>query len=217
MRVYLAAPYGARDDVRTYAAALTRAGFTVTSSWLDETHDIAPGTVGAATALADDAVDAHAVADLADIADSDALVLFTANYVAKEGGGGRHVETGVAIARGLPVVVIGAPENVFHRLRTGVTAVPNFPRAVEHLTLLRSQARLRTACEYCNRDGVTLYAWHADAWCRSCLLVAASRPGALELIGTLDDAPLGRPADPEYARPFVLQTPDGSVLNGVIQ
>lgn len=114
--VYLAAPYGARERIRRYATELEAAGFVVTSTWLRETHEINAGTQGAATSLPDDTVAAHAEADMADIDQSDALVLFTAKHLGIEGGGGRHIETGYALARHLPVVVVGEPENVFHRL-----------------------------------------------------------------------------------------------------
>lgn len=56
-----------------------------------------------------------------DIKLSDLLVLLTESASALVGGtatsGGRHVETGFALALGKPVIVVGAPENVFHRLR----------------------------------------------------------------------------------------------------
>ena len=50
MHVYLAAPYASRDQLRDYAAQLTRIGFTVTSSWLKESHEINEGTINAAPA-----------------------------------------------------------------------------------------------------------------------------------------------------------------------
>lgn len=116
MRIYLAAPYGARDWVRGHAATLRDLGFEVTSSWLDEQHEINAGTQGAATALSDDTVAGHALQDLDDVEGSDLVVLFTAAAAGVEGGGGRHVETGYAIGCSKPVVVVGEPENVFHRL-----------------------------------------------------------------------------------------------------
>jgi nucleoside 2-deoxyribosyltransferase len=116
LTVYLAAPYGSRDTIAGYAAELTSIGITVTSSWLAEKHEINDGTQGAATALSDDQVADHANTDLREVRDSDVLVLFTAAAVGVEGGGGRHVETGAALALGKPVLVVGEPENVFHRL-----------------------------------------------------------------------------------------------------
>lgn len=128
MKVYLAAPYGSRSQVRLYADELQAAGFDVTSTWLAETHEINAGTEGAATSLPDDVVAAHAETDLIDINLSDVLVLFTSAYVGVEGGGGRHVETGYALAQGKPVIVVGEPENVFHRM-LGVHLVADWQHA----------------------------------------------------------------------------------------
>lgn len=120
MRAYLAAPYAARERVAEYARDLVRVGIDVTASWLDEEHEINEGTTGAAPALHPEEVARHAATDLDDIARCDVLVLFTAASLgfdpADVASGGRHVETGYALAKGIPVLVIGEPENVFHRL-----------------------------------------------------------------------------------------------------
>ena len=139
MRVYLAAPYGARQLIRTFATDLEASSFAVTSSWLNETHDINSDTEGAAPALTDDQVAAHAQQDLWDLQSSDALVLFTSAYVGCEGGGGRHIETGYAIGLGKPVLVVGEPENIFHRLPTVCRVVAPWPTAVKRLASWRAQ------------------------------------------------------------------------------
>lgn len=116
MKVYVAAPYGARDEVRQVITPLfAQHDLQYTSSWLDEEHEITPGVEGAATDLADATVEEHVEGDFNDIHDAQVLLLFTAAAVGKEGGGGRHVETGYALALGMTVVVVGEPENVFHR------------------------------------------------------------------------------------------------------
>lgn len=135
MKIYLAAPYAARERVKDYAAELTRVGFTVTSSWLDEKHDIKPETVGAATGLNDAQASTHVETDLRDIDRSDLLVLFTERAVGVDGSsGGRHVETGYALAIGYPVLVVGEPENIFHRSTRRVTCVPDWHEAVVELS-----------------------------------------------------------------------------------
>ena len=63
-------------------------------------------------------------------------------------------------------------------------------------------------CEYCNRGDVVLYGWHADVWCRSCIEIYA---GVLDLTGSLDDAPVGRPENATYAQPFILQLASGEL------
>jgi hypothetical protein len=135
MRVYLAAPYGSRAKIAAYASELTRIGFTVTSRWLREEHEITPGTEKAAVDLSDAQVAKHALDDLEDVKASDLLVLFTAKAVGREGGGGRHVETGYFIGhRGTRhVVVVGEPEHIFHRMK-GVIIVPNWHEAVVELS-----------------------------------------------------------------------------------
>lgn len=141
MKIYLAAPYAARDAVRLRGQELTRIGFTVTASWLDETHEINSDTTGAATGLPDAQVAVHAATDLRDIDGSDLLVAFTAGALGVDGGsGGRHVETGYAIALGMPVLVVGEPENVFHRYPRACAVVPNW-----HEALIELSARLVAA------------------------------------------------------------------------
>lgn len=71
--------------------------------------------------------------------------------------------------------------------------------------MVTTQASLE--CEYCGCSGVTLYGWHADIWCRSCIEAQA---GVLEMTGSLEDAPVGRPDNPTYAQPFVLDAPEQS-------
>lgn len=147
MRVYLAAPYGSRDTIRSYAAQLSRIGFEVTSSWLNEKHEINAGTQHAASALSDDQVSAHAFDDLYDVGRSHLFVLFTAASVGVEGGGGRHVETGYFLSTegASQVIVVGEPENIFHRMAP-VTVVTDWYEAVIELssrlaTSLREQPR----------------------------------------------------------------------------
>ena len=139
MKVYLAGPYGARKTIAAYRDELHTIGIEVTSSWLAETTEINDGTTGAATALPDEQVAKHAQADLFDVKRADLLVLFTAESVGTEGGGGRHVETGFALALNKPVLVVGEPENVFHRMGRSVFVFPDW-----HATVLDLARRYAT-------------------------------------------------------------------------
>lgn len=119
MRVYVAAPYGARAQVAGYALELERDGITPTCFWAHGTREIDDTTVHAASALSDQQASAFALDDLGDVASSDALVVLTetASDIAAggAGSGGRHIETGYALALGKQVIVVGTPDNIFHR------------------------------------------------------------------------------------------------------
>lgn len=107
-RVYFAARYGRRDELNRYRQQLLDAGIEVTSHWL---------TVDPPAAV-DQLTDSHwrvlAETDTEDIRRADALVAFS--EVSRGGGGGRHVELGIAIALEKLVVVVGTPEHLFHQL-----------------------------------------------------------------------------------------------------
>ena len=134
MRVYLAAPYAARDALRGYVSDLARLGHTCTSSWLNETTEIAAGTLGAAVEITDAEAAAHVRKDLVDVARSEVLVVWTWAAAVpliedpRGNSGGRHVETGAALAKKLPVIIIGEPENIFHRAEQA-TCVPDWHEA----------------------------------------------------------------------------------------
>lgn len=125
MKVYLAAPYALRNVLRqSYLPMLIGAGHTSVTSWLNEQAPITAGTTGSAADVADLQAQAHVDQDIADILLADALVLVTWSQaalldpraVAHPNSGGRHVETGIALAMRTPVVVWGTePENIFHR------------------------------------------------------------------------------------------------------
>lgn len=133
MKLYLAAPYAARDTIRDKATQLEKIGFSITSTWLKEQHEITPGTINAATDLTDEQTNLHVHTDIKDVSRSNLLVLFTNDTAgAASTSGGRHVETGIAMAQGVPVIVVGEPENIFHRSRY-CTVVPNWEAALIEL------------------------------------------------------------------------------------
>lgn len=139
MKVYIAAPYAARDHVRAWLTwLLPRTSLEVTSSWLDADHEIHAGTVDTAPDMPDEYAYQHSMKDCVEIYSADALILLTHSFVSQWGftlaqttSGGRHIETGYALAIGKPVIVVGEPENIFHR---GVcTVVPDFASAIRYL------------------------------------------------------------------------------------
>lgn len=134
--LYLSAQFEDAPVLRDARARLTALGYTVTSRWLDA------GTAVPATAQADDAgagerLAAIAVQDLEDIRAADIVVVYNPPEACAVGRGGRHVETGFALALDKPIVVVGARGNVFHWLPS-MTVVKDWTALHEWLTRRRS-------------------------------------------------------------------------------
>jgi hypothetical protein len=92
--------------MRAIGVTLVRAGHTITSSWVGGWHDGVPERTSA-------------IEDLHDLLDADCIVAFTeepTEQVSWAARGGRHVEFGIAIAKGKRLCIIGPRENVFHHL-----------------------------------------------------------------------------------------------------
>lgn len=126
---YFAARYSRHPEMRQYRDHLVAAipGAMVTSRWIDlhggELDESYTPEVLAATPAE---CWRHGQADLADLAEADAIVSFTG--AGGGGKGGRHIEHGVAIAYvdnhpwagpGTPgqpfrLIVVGPRENIFH-------------------------------------------------------------------------------------------------------
>ena len=123
MKIYLAAPYAARNSMRGITGMLEAEGHDVTSQWIWATHEIHTGVVDAAPEHADEYLRVQTADDLADIDRAEAVILFTSGWViancslekSQTTSGGRHIETGYALAKGKRVIVLGEPENIFHR------------------------------------------------------------------------------------------------------
>lgn len=112
-KYYFAARYESHPEMRDYRAELIAAipSAVVTARWID-CHG---GTVD--VSFTSDYMNSHpdkcwehGETDLDDVASSEVIVSFTGNG----GRGGRHVEYGYAIAKGLRLVVVGPREHVFH-------------------------------------------------------------------------------------------------------
>lgn len=119
MNVYLAARYSRREEMLGYAMQLEELGLWVTSRWITGCHE-KPGRDDRATtgptAYTVEEREVFAEEDLLDLMQSDLLIAFTEPESAKASRGGRHVEFGFALGKGIPCIVIGTRENVFHCL-----------------------------------------------------------------------------------------------------
>lgn len=109
MRVYLAARYPRRDELKIVATRLREQNIEVTSRWLLEKMPLT-------TQLPDTSprfCEGTAQADLEDIEAADTFVLFSENSMVGYPRAGRMVEFGYALAKGKRIVVIGGHENIF--------------------------------------------------------------------------------------------------------
>jgi len=111
IRVYIAARGEDQSMAKELREDLSQAGIDCTARWIDQS-------------LANESHD-EAEMDILDVRRADVLLLLKPVASHRTTTGGHHVETGVALAMGMPVVLLGERENVFHHHDT-VTVVP-FP------------------------------------------------------------------------------------------
>lgn len=112
MKVYIAARYGQKEEMKQVAALLRDKGIEITSSWLQEPH--AAGTT--MDMVSCEELCSYAQRDLEDIEEADAVILFTVDPLIPTVRGGRHVETGYCICLKKPLFIVGPRENIFHHL-----------------------------------------------------------------------------------------------------
>lgn len=112
MRIYLAARYSRRKELRGVREVLQAMGHVVTSRWLDTDWDRTPE--GQSSAAPPEYRAKYAVIDLEDVESADAVVSFTEEPESGGGRGGRHVEHGYAMALKKRIYVVGHRENLFH-------------------------------------------------------------------------------------------------------
>lgn len=111
--VYLSSQFEDGPVLRKVRDDLVTTGYRVTSRWLDAESS----TPATALAHEDDAparLAAIARQDIEDIQAADVVVVFNPRETCNVGRGGRHVETGYALALGKKVVIVGVRANVFH-------------------------------------------------------------------------------------------------------
>ena len=114
MKIYLASRYSRREELCRYRSDIIFTGHEVTSRWLDGNHQISDDGLSALAAKAERV--RFATKDWHDLMAADWCISFTEAPRSSNSRGGRHVEFGAAMAKGLHCVVIGPRENVFHCL-----------------------------------------------------------------------------------------------------
>ena len=110
MKLYLAAKFGQKNEMRSVRDFLVNDGHEVTSRWIDVEHEEdASHTVTDAMRIE------YAAMDVADVLAADVLVAFSAPRSEPAIGGGRHVEFGIALQAGKDIIVVGPKgEHIFH-------------------------------------------------------------------------------------------------------
>ncbi len=112
MKIYLAARYSRRDQLRELATELRRMGHTITSRWLETKWVNRPNDSSTAPP---EYREQYAQIDMEDVKAADMVINFT-EAPGDGSRGGRHVEYGLAVAWGKGLVVVGHRENLFHHL-----------------------------------------------------------------------------------------------------
>ena len=115
-KIYFAGRYRRRTDLTIMASQLEADGHEVTARWIKGLHGGHPD-------------DECAINDEEDVRRSDMLVFLSEKAeTGDRGGGGRHVEFGMAYALGKTIIVVGHHENLFHSL-PGVIVVKDWEDA----------------------------------------------------------------------------------------
>ena len=132
MWIYLSARYSRKEELMGYSEQLDQAGHEVCSTWIKRS-DAAPEVP---TAVEDQV---NALADCLDLNLAEALICFTETPRKELTRGGRHVEFGIALGKGIPVVVVGPRENIFHHL-PWVHHLPQWgPEVIQVLGQIKAQ------------------------------------------------------------------------------
>lgn len=113
LKAYVAARWDDREDALFIKDCIEKAGIICTSTWLTPHDNQSMDALKAKTDVVSVARQ-KAIKDFEDIDESDILVLYSPKKAHRNGTGGKHVETGYALATGVPVFILGERENIFH-------------------------------------------------------------------------------------------------------
>lgn len=108
-RFYISARFGRQAEAKQLAILLQDLGYSVTSRWVFQTE---------AEMADNDPIELQQFAhqDVEDVRAANAFISLSEDETNTWGRGGRHVESGIALERGIPWFVIGPKENLFHYL-----------------------------------------------------------------------------------------------------
>lgn len=103
----MASFFDTRARLAEHVATLQNAGHQIVSTWLMEHPGASYAGVTEGYRLACGLVDKEEISRAA---------LFILDTIDESPRGGREVEFGIALAQGIPVIIVGPMRNVFHRL-----------------------------------------------------------------------------------------------------
>ena len=125
MKIYIAARYARRFELRVAALALKLLGHECTSQWLDDDEE-------------SKGQQAAALRDVHDVDRADCVIFLAEPYGSENRGGGRYFEYGYAFAKQKHIIVIqpgGKFETVFHAL-PGIEIYTDLAAALDQSSML---------------------------------------------------------------------------------
>lgn len=115
MKVYIAAPWVRKADAIAAGELFEAEGHVVTSRWFYHEGDPNDPT-GALSSI--DAIRHQATEDIIDVRRADRFVVLNL-----EKSEGKAVETGIALAAGIPIISVGKRSNIFQTLGIQVATI----------------------------------------------------------------------------------------------
>lgn len=168
MRVYLSARFERQEEMQRYSEQLRAEGIEVVSAWTELDSPSSDGFTG----IAVERRALTAMMDVQQLVGANALVLFS-DAANPDPRGGKHVETGIALALSKRILLVGSAENVFHNL-PDVEHFPAWPECMARILELRESDALTTR-QAAIESGMTVS--QINAWIRGGDLLAAKRNG----------------------------------------
>ncbi len=115
MKIYVAGPWVRKAEVIEAANLLRAEGHFITSRWFEHVGDPKDNT---GSSLPADEIRFQAEQDILDVLAADVIVVLNL-----EKSEGKAVETGVALANGIPLISVGKRSNIFQILGTEVATI----------------------------------------------------------------------------------------------
>jgi hypothetical protein len=110
VKIYLAAKFEQKMQMRDIRAFLQNDGHEITSRWIDVEHE-----EDKSHTVTDEMRIRYAIMDVVDVRKADVLVAFSNLRSEPQIGGGRHVEFGIALEAKKQIIVVGPKgEHIFH-------------------------------------------------------------------------------------------------------